>query len=65
MSNAYVRILNAASNEELIRYDLAEDFSIETAIIVGELYRHGGEWKFQLSDQAIKAVLPALQRTLA
>lgn len=46
VSNAYVRILNAASNEELIRYDLAEDFSIETAIIVGELYRHGGEWKF-------------------
>ncbi|MGE6631938.1 TerD family protein [Bacillus sp. NPDC077027] len=46
VSNAYVRILNAASNEELIRYDLAEDFSIETAIIVGELYRHAGEWKF-------------------
>ncbi|WP_144526066.1 TerD family protein [Bacillus pumilus] len=46
VTNAYVRILNAASNEELIRYDLAEDFSIETAIIVGELYRHGGEWKF-------------------
>ncbi|MFS0655403.1 TerD family protein [Bacillus sp. 179-C3.3 HS] len=46
VSNAYVRILNEASNEELIRYDLAEDFSIETAIIAGELYRHGGEWKF-------------------
>jgi tellurium resistance protein TerD len=46
VSNAFVRILNEDSNEELIRYDLGEDFSIETAIIVGELYRHSGEWKF-------------------
>ncbi len=46
VSNAFVRVVNKESNEELIRYDLGEDFSIETAIIVGELYRHGGEWKF-------------------
>lgn len=46
VSNAYVRILNEASGEELIRYDLGEDFSVETAINVGELYRHGSEWKF-------------------
>ncbi|MBN8210205.1 TerD family protein [Bacillus sp. NTK071] len=46
VSNAFVRIVNEDSNEELIRYDLGEDFSIETAIIVGELYRHNGEWKF-------------------
>lgn len=46
VSNAYARIVNEESNEELIRYDLGEDFSIETAIIVGELYRHNGEWKF-------------------
>ncbi|MBD7937693.1 MULTISPECIES: TerD family protein [Cytobacillus] len=46
VANSYVRILNEASNEELIRYDLGEDFSIETAVIVGELYRHNGEWKF-------------------
>ncbi|RCK09669.1 hypothetical protein DT075_37815 [Bacillus licheniformis] len=38
--------INEDSNEELIRYDLGEDFSIETALITGELYRHGGEWKF-------------------
>ena len=41
-----MRIVNEETNEELIRYDLAEDFSIETAIIAGELYRHNGEWKF-------------------
>ncbi len=46
VSNAFVRIVNEDSNEEIIRYDLGEDFSIETAIIVGELYRHNGEWKF-------------------
>jgi tellurium resistance protein TerD len=46
VSNSFVRVLNGDNNEELIRYDLGEDFSIETAIIVGELYRHNGEWKF-------------------
>ena len=46
VSNAFVRIVNEATNEEVIRYDLGEDFSIETALIVGELYRHAGEWKF-------------------
>jgi len=46
VSNAYVRVINEDSNEELIRYDLGEDFSIETALITGELYRHGEEWKF-------------------
>jgi len=46
VSNAYVRVLNEASGEELIRYDLGEDFSIETAIVVCDLYRNGAEWKF-------------------
>lgn len=47
VSNAFVRVLKEDNEgEELIRYDLGEDFSIETAIVVGNLYRHGGEWKF-------------------
>lgn len=46
VSNAYARVLNEASSEELIRYDLGEDFSVETAIVVGEFYRNGAEWKF-------------------
>ncbi|MCR8848195.1 TerD family protein [Rossellomorea sp. SC111] len=46
VSNAFVRIVNEDNKEEIVRYDLGEDFSIETAIIVGELYRHNGEWKF-------------------
>ncbi|MCB8817258.1 TerD family protein [Desulfosporosinus shakirovi] len=46
VSNAYVRVLSEASGEELIRYDLGEDFSVETAVVVGELYRNNAEWKF-------------------
>jgi tellurium resistance protein TerD len=46
VSNSYVRILNETNGEELVRYDLGEDFSIETSVVVGELYRHNGEWKF-------------------
>jgi stress response protein SCP2 len=46
VSNAFIRVVNESSNEELIRYDLGEDFSIETAVVVGELYRYNGEWKF-------------------
>ena len=46
VENAYIRVVDAASNTELIRYDLSEDYSSETAIVVAELYKHGGEWKF-------------------
>lgn len=47
VSNSFVRVLKDNNvGEELIRYDLGEDFSIETAIVVGDLYRHNGEWKF-------------------
>lgn len=60
VSNSYVRIFNEESNEELIRYDLGEDFSIETAIVVGELYRHGGEWKFSAIGSGYQGGLAAL-----
>lgn len=46
VANAYVRVLNEDTGEELIRYDLGEDFSVETAVVVGELYRNNTEWKF-------------------
>lgn len=47
VSNAYVRLLDAETNEELVRYDLSEDFSVETSLVFAKLYRHNGEWKFQ------------------
>ncbi len=45
--NAYIRIYNAVTNEEIARYDLNEDFSVETAVEFGRLYRRNGEWKFE------------------
>ncbi len=60
VSNAYIRIMNGDSNEELIRYDLGEDFSIETAVVVGELYRHGTEWKFNAIGSGFQGGLNAL-----
>ena len=46
VENAYIRIVNEETNEEILRYDLGEDFSIENAIVIAELYKHNGEWKF-------------------
>ena len=60
VSNAYIRILDEVSGEELIHYDLGEDFSIETALVVGELYRHSGEWKFSAIGSGFKGGLRAL-----
>lgn len=60
VSNAYARIINEESGEELIRYDLGEDFSIETALVVGELYRHNGEWKFSAIGSGYQGGLAAL-----
>ncbi len=47
VSNAYVRVVNEETGEELARYDLSEDYSVETALTFGELYRAGTEWKFK------------------
>lgn len=60
VSNAFIRVVNADTNEELIRYDLGEDFSIETAVVVGELYRHNGEWKFSAIGSGYQGGLAAL-----
>ncbi|MFJ6629972.1 TerD family protein [Streptomyces sp. NPDC091376] len=49
--NAFIRVVNQANNEELARYDLSEDASTETAMVFGELYRNGAEWKFRAIGQ--------------
>ncbi|GGO80500.1 TerD family protein [Wenjunlia tyrosinilytica] len=49
--NAYIRVVNQADNQELARYDLTEDASTETAMVFGELYRNGAEWKFRAIGQ--------------
>ena len=60
VSNAYIRVIDEANNKELIRYDLGEDFSIETAVVVGELYRNGSEWKFNAVGSGFQGGLTAL-----
>ncbi|MBR1691399.1 MAG: TerD family protein [Lachnospiraceae bacterium] len=60
VSNSFIRIVDETTNTELIRYDLSEDFSIETAIVVGELYRHNGEWKFNAIGSGFQGGLAAL-----
>lgn len=60
VSNAYIRIFRAENEEELIRYDLGEEFSVETAMVVGEIYRYGDEWKFNAIGSGFKGGLRAL-----
>jgi len=63
VGKAYIRCLNAANGAELARYDLSEDGSTETAMIFGELYRHGGDWKFRAIGQGFKGGLGPLARS--
>lgn len=58
--NSYIRIYNAITDEEIARYDLDEDFSIETAVEFGRLYRRNGEWKFEAMGIGNKGGLQAL-----
>ena len=62
VQNAFIRLVNAETNVEIARYDLAEDASTETAMIFGELYRHGGEWKFGAVGQGYAGGLAAMCR---
>lgn len=58
--NSYIRIYNQENNEEIARYDLDEDFSIETAVKFGRLYRRNGEWKFEATGNGSKGGLQSL-----
>lgn len=58
--NAFIRIVNDETRKEVVRYDLSEDYSTETAMVFGELYRHNGEWKFRAVGQGYAGGLRAL-----
>ena len=60
VNNAFIRIYNETNGEELLRYDLGEDFSIETAAVFGELYNNGDEWKFNAIGSGYQGGLAAL-----
>lgn len=60
INNAFIRIYNEENGEEMLRYDLGEDFSIETAAVFGELYKNGAEWKFNAIGSGFQGGLAAL-----
>jgi len=60
MNNAFIRIVDESTGEEMLRYDLGEDFSIETAIVFGELYKNNDEWKFNAIGSGYQGGLAAL-----
>ena len=60
VSNSYVRVIDEDTNQELLNYELGEDFSMETAIVVCEIYRHNGEWKFNALGSGFEGGLEAL-----
>ena len=60
--NAYIRVINQADNVELTRYDLSEDASTETAMIFGEVYRSGADWKFRAVGQGYASGLGGIAR---
>ena len=60
ISNAYIRIVDEDVNNEILKYDLGEDFSIETAAVFGELYKNNGEWKFNAIGSGYQGGLAAL-----
>lgn len=60
VSQAFVRVVNETDSQEIVRYDLSEDFSVETALIFGEVYRSAGEWKFRAVGQGFKGGLSPL-----
>jgi tellurium resistance protein TerD len=60
--NAFIRVVDQADGRELTRYDLSEDASTETAMIFGELYRNGGEWKFRAVGQGYASGLAGIAK---
>jgi len=62
VSNAFIRVVDAANNVEIARYDLSEDASTETAMVFGELYRNNDEWKFRAVGQGYTSGLAGIAR---
>jgi tellurium resistance protein TerD len=62
VSNAFVRVINPENDQEILRFDLGEDFSVETAVVVCEIYKHQGDWKFNAIGSGFSGGLAALCR---
>lgn len=64
MNNSYVRLDNAETGEPILKYELGEDFALETGVIVCELYRHNGDWKFQATGAGFAGGLEYLVKSV-
>lgn len=60
IGNAYIRVIDDENGEELLRFDLSEDYSTETALVVAEIYKHNGDWKFKAVGSGYNGGLKAL-----
>nr|WP_309592542.1 MULTISPECIES: TerD family protein [Moraxella] len=60
VQNAFIRVVNDETGVEVVRFDLAEDYSVETAMVFGEVYRNNGEWKFRAVGQGYSGGLAAM-----
>ena len=61
--NAFIRIVDSSNEREIARFDLSEDAGTHAAMIFGEIYRHGGEWKFRALGQSLGGGLAELARS--
>ena len=62
VDNAYIRMVNTETGEEILRYDLSEDFSIQTSVVFAEIYKNAGEWKFRAVGEGYEKELGDLCR---
>ena len=60
VQNAFLRVVNPQNQQEVVRYDLTEDYSVETALIMAEIYRKGNEWRVNAVGAGYKGGLQAL-----
>lgn len=60
VENAYIHVMDEDSGKEVLRYDLTEDYSVETAMVIAEIYRHNGKWKFGAVGSGYQNGLKAL-----
>lgn len=63
VSSAFIRIVNKENNNEIARFDLSEDASLNQAMIFGEVYRHGNEWKFKAVGQGFEGGLDVMAKS--
>lgn len=63
VKNAFIRLYDGSTNQELCKYDLSEDFSNYTGVLMGRMYRHNGEWKFEALGQGVNGDITSITQS--